>query len=460
MSIYATAATWFIGGLDWFIPDQLKTDKEGLRRIRAFLVSHVAGPPFGAVVAGYLVHVQPGFASWGLTLGVLFFLSFPFLLRRTGRYEEIALFSLLHFQLLIFFVTYHSGGVASPALPWALTVPIVCVFFVRGWYRIIGIVALMACFAVFAALYASGFEFPNAFKADTAGAGMNLVLILSAAGYITVMALTYINLYEYSLKRLRWAKDAAESANRAKSEFLATMSHELRTPLNAVIGFSQMMSNETFGPLGHANYREYSKDIETSASHLLEIISDILDIARIESGHEDARAVECDPHMLAEEAVRIVRPLALEKKIGLNVRCCDVVPRVRGDTRLLRQVVINLLSNAIKFTPPGGSVDLKVDQDAARDGWLRLEVCDDGEGIPESDIERVLQPFEQVESAMSRKNGGVGLGLPLCERIVALHGGSLDLHSCYGEGTAVTVHLPSVAVTGRMPAKSVNNEAL
>jgi signal transduction histidine kinase len=447
MVCFSSIAGGFIRFLDWFIPADLKVDEESRRRIRTFLLSHVAGPPLGALVAGYLAYLQPSVAAWGLAAGVAVFLAFPFLLRWTRRYHEVALASLLHFIVLIFFVAFVSGGVASGALPWALTVPVVCVFFVHGWYRVIGFLALAAGFAVLIVPFVLGYELPNRFQGGSGG--INLVLLLSAAGYITVMALAYINLYEYSIERLRWAKEAAESASRAKSEFLATMSHELRTPLNAVIGFSQVMSGQALGPIGNARYLEYCRDIEKSGSHLLEIISDILDIAKIESGRLDMMVGPCDPRRIVNRARRIVKPLAYEGGIRLRRELPDTLPLLNGDERLLRQVVINLLTNAIKFSPQGGEVVISIRQD---DGLLCLAVCDQGCGIPQTELKRVLEPFEQVEPAFSRRHGGVGLGLPLSNRIVQMHGGTLTIESTVGKGTCVTVRLP--AATGGLVATS------
>ncbi|MEQ9642587.1 MAG: ATP-binding protein [Alphaproteobacteria bacterium] len=441
MTIYARIVERVTAFLDWFIPSHLKENEESRRRIRTFLVSHVAGPPFGGVVAGYLVYLYPNFAAWGLTAGVLTFLVFPFLLRWTGRYEEVALASLLHFIALIFFVAFYSGGAVSGALSWALTVPIICVFFVGGWYRLTGFVAVAVGFAVLIVPYALGIELPNKFEGGSNT--VDLVLLLAAAGYITVMALAYINLYEYSIERLRWAKDAAESANRAKSEFLATMSHELRTPLNAVIGFSQMMSNEALGPIGNPRYLEYSRDIERSGSHLLEIIADILDIAKIESGRFDLSIGFCQPQRIVDRANRIAKPLAKESGVELDADLAEDLPIVVGDERLLRQVLINLLTNAIKFSPPGATVAINGWQQQRPDmAELVLTVRDQGCGIAPADIERVLQPFEQVESAYQRRHGGIGLGLPLCKRIVELHRGTLSMESELGKGTCVTVRVP------------------
>lgn len=429
--------------LDWFIPDHLAAAEEDKRRVRSFLICHVLGPPFGIIVAGCLIYYHPVEFTWLLGAGVLFFLVFPFLLRWSQRFDEVALLSVLHLMGLIFFVAYNTGGATSPALPWALTVPIVSVFFVAGWYRLITFLVLFAGCTLLIALDSFGYPFPTHFTDSSPT--IDLVLLLSAGGYASAMALTYINVYDFTIERLKWAKDAAESASRAKSEFLATMSHELRTPLNAVIGFSQMLTHQHYGQLGHPKYLEYAQDIEMSSQHLLQIINDILDIVKIEAGRFDVSDHRIDPQIIAEQAVAITGPLAAKKNIDLKLSLPASPPPVVGDQRLLRQVLINLLSNAVKFTPENGSVLLKVTLEDGHPDWLRFEVRDSGEGIPESEIKRVQQPFEQIESALARKNGGIGLGLPISKKIVELHGGLMKLQSQAGQGTRAKVRLRTLS---------------
>jgi PAS domain S-box-containing protein len=236
------------------------------------------------------------------------------------------------------------------------------------------------------------------------------------------------------------AKEEAEAASRAKSDFLANMSHELRTPLNAILGFSQVLMDEMMGPLGNAKYREYCRDIVQSGEHLLALIGDILDMAKVESGKMALDEEWIDANESLEAALLLVRERAANNRIQLRKQIPNPSPAIWGDSRRLRQVWINLLSNAVKFTPQGGSVEVRCELQA--DGRLEVAVIDTGIGIAEEDIERVQQPFSQVANALSRSHEGTGLGLSLCRSLIELHGGELYLESRIGEGTTVSVTLP------------------
>ena len=233
-------------------------------------------------------------------------------------------------------------------------------------------------------------------------------------------------------------KTRAEAANRSKSEFLANMSHELRTPLNAIIGFSEIMGQKIFGPLGSAKYDEYSSDIRKSGQFLLDVINDILDMSKIEAGKTELEFERIDISGLFDEVLRLIGPRAAEGKIAI-LREDDAVQPIKADKRALKQVLINIMSNAVKFTPEGGTVKISARAEHDR---LRLQVSDTGIGIPPSDIEKLGRPFEQVENQFTKSRGGSGLGLAISKSLIDLHGGRLIITSREGRGTTVTIELP------------------
>lgn len=239
-------------------------------------------------------------------------------------------------------------------------------------------------------------------------------------------------------------KERAELASRAKSEFLANMSHELRTPLNSIIGYSETLSQGIFGPVGSPKNLEYIQDIHNSGQHLLELISDILDISKIEAGEVEIDNSEFDLAVIAYAAIRMIKERASQNGVEIISSLEDHKWMARGDVRQFKQIILNLLANAVKFTDPGGEV--LIDGTKTSDGGLQIKISDTGVGISKEDMKVVLEPFGQAGSSYTRNHEGTGLGLPIVVSLVKLHGGEFAIESEEGKGTTVTITLPKERV--------------
>jgi len=252
---------------------------------------------------------------------------------------------------------------------------------------------------------------------------------------------------EKVIAQLVSALERAEADIRAKSTFLANMSHELRTPLNAIIGFSDLMQTEyERDPQLQvpAKHREYARDIHDAGQYLLQLVNDILDLSKIDSGADSLHDDEVRIAEVIDAAVGLVRGRAAECDIEIQIDVPANLPLLRADDRRLKQIFVNLLTNAIKFTPPGGQVAVKA-WCSAHSGYV-FQVSDNGLGMALADIPKALTPFHQLDNALTRKNDGAGIGLPLTKALAEAHGGSLDLQSRLGQGTTVTIRFPAERV--------------
>jgi two-component system cell cycle sensor histidine kinase PleC len=241
----------------------------------------------------------------------------------------------------------------------------------------------------------------------------------------------------------------AEAANVAKSRFLATMSHELRTPLNAILGFSEVMKSEILGPMENKSYKEYAGNIHDSGRHLLHLINEILDLSRIEAGRYELQEQPVRLIDVAEDCHRLLKLRAESKGLDIALELDQDLPQIWVDERAIRQICLNLLSNALKFTPKGGRITLRLA--ATGDGGQMLSVKDTGPGIPKDEIPKVLQAFGQGSLAHQTAEGGTGLGLPIVQNLVELHGGKFELRSELRRGTEALVMLPKGRVMAAMP---------
>jgi PAS domain S-box-containing protein len=251
--------------------------------------------------------------------------------------------------------------------------------------------------------------------------------------------LTDINHRKAMEMELVRSKEAAEFANRTKTEFLANMSHELRTPLNAIIGFAEVIKDEMFGPIGLRKYADYARDIHNSGRHLLDLINDILDLAKLESGKLELREEDVDLGATVQECLTLVRSRAAQAGVKLSTDVEPGLPLLHCDERALKQVVLNFLSNAIKFTPAGGRVTTAVRRVAR---GVALSVADTGIGMAQDDIRIALEAFGQIDSKIARKHQGTGLGLPISKSLIEMHDGSLTVESEPNVGTTMTAVFP------------------
>ncbi len=253
------------------------------------------------------------------------------------------------------------------------------------------------------------------------------------------------------------ARRRAESANKAKSRFLATMSHELRTPLNAIMGFSEVMKTEVFGEMTNPTYKEYAENIHHSGAHLLNLINEILDLSRIEAGRYELHEEPIRITDMAEDCHRLLKLRADTKGLQIVEDFEPGLSQIWADQRAIRQIILNLMSNALKFTPRGGTITVTIAM--AADGGQYLAVRDTGPGIPDEEIPKVLEAFGQGSLAHQTAEGGTGLGLPIVRSLIELHGGKFDLSSELRKGTIATITLPRRRILeSMMPLQPLGQE--
>ncbi|HWK63337.1 MAG TPA: HAMP domain-containing sensor histidine kinase [Rhizobiaceae bacterium] len=322
--------------------------------------------------------------------------------------------------------------------------------------------ALIATFALPVAIYAVlGARYWMPVEATMTGLlAVALPFFAYVAGHLnrsTLMLLSFRREKDALIGELETAKSMsdearrrAEEANLAKSRFLASMSHELRTPLNAILGFSEVMSKEVLGPLHNATYKEYAHDIHASGQHLLGLINEILDLSRIEAGRYQLNEEPMSLVGVVEECCHLMELKARNKDLRIVQQFEPMMPRLLADERAVRQITLNLLSNAVKFTPAGGEIRVKVGWTAGGGQYLSVE--DNGPGIPPDEIPVVLSAFGQGSIAIKSAEQGTGLGLPIVQGLVAMHGGDFQLQSKLRQGTSAVAAFPPGRVMEEMPA--------
>ena len=451
---------WSEAITDWFIPDSLKTDAATFGVARIFVFSHLFGPALGQSISVYLyiLDPSPGFACWTVAGLIASFWTFPFSLKLTGRLAPLALCSVQTLTVLTLFGSYYYGGVSSPLLPWLVNALLLLFFYLgnRPGLRYFAISLFVLDFAGFYLGYALHHGFPQRVPI-TAMSGLGMTSVVSATVYMSMVAIYYVNMvasqsqlereaqnHRATAIKLRKAKEAAEAASRTKSEFLAKMSHELRTPLNAVIGYSEMLLEDAESDDQQAQQIADLRRINSAGKHLLSLVTDVLDLSKIEAGKMDVAAQPFDLNTFVDDVAATCRPLVMDKGNDLVVQRRGDLSVVIGDATKLRQAVLNLLSNAAKFTHRG-RVILAVARENAADGdWIRIAVRDTGIGISRENLHKLFQEFNQAEASTQSRYGGTGLGLALSQRLCRMMGGEITVESEPGRGSCFTIRIPAV----------------
>lgn len=440
--------------LNKLIPDHIQEDalahSDAKNLVGSALIACIASPAYALLYYYLNFHT----AAYAILLVGLFVISSALLLKPLGSLLLSRELVIIPFYICIAWLSYEMGGLNAPTASWLIMPPLMAIFYggiIEGIF--------WSCICITTILFFFWLDYLHLPFPVSPITEPLLLQMLSLGGLILVI-LWLVYFFETGKKeashevrianaQLRQAKDEAEElakkaeiANRLKSEFLANMSHELRTPLNGIIGFTELISSEKAGPISQEQ-KEYLGDVLSSAHHLLQLINDILDLTKIESGKMAFHPEPINLHLICNQVKDGLSPLIKHKHIEFNIEIDPSLRHIVLDPRKLKQVIYNYLSNAIKFTPESGKIKIRINPFGV--SQFKLEVIDTGIGIREMDLKRLFVEFQQLDSGFSKKYQGTGLGLALTQQIVEAQGGYVGVESKFGKGSTFFAILPCVS---------------
>ncbi len=445
--------------IDWFVPEAAKRERSELGLARNFVFTHLFGPLMAQSICLflYLTDPNPNAVVWTMILCIWSFWALPFLLKITGNLQLVALLSVQTLAFASLFGSFHYGGVSSPLLPWLL-ISLLLGFFYLGDRPLLVLGMFTADLAIFFAAFMFNGSFDERVPLERLTT-VGWISIFSATVYMSWMAVYYVSTialrsdlereaerHRLTAVRLRQAKDMAERANLARSIFLAKMSHEFRTPLNAVIGYSELLLEHCQDSGADAQKLQDLNRINAAGQHLLALVTDVLDLSRIESNAVDVVIDTFEVEAFLEHVAATAQPLVHQNGNVLRIEPRGRLGSIATDQTKLRQVMLNLLSNAAKFTKDG-AVTVRARRDEKPGGdWIEIQVADTGIGIAQTDLPKLFQDFGQASATTSHTYGGTGLGLAVSQKLCALMGGAISVLSEPGQGATFTLRLPAMLV--------------